>query len=468
MIDFDIGSMIANGLDYIMIVDKNCNIIFNTRYIAQLNDASLEYDPLDIVNKNLFEVYPELDRKESSFVRCLNSQQIIVKKNQYYRDFRGNVFVTNNVTVPMMRNGQMVAAAELAMDAHPDEEDHVKLNRKFDDYVFRLQKNAGEINFDSIVTGDKNMRACIERARQLTDPAMPVLIYGETGTGKELFAQSIIANSNIPRNKVVVQNCAAIPNFLMESIFFGAEKGSYTGAETQIGLFEQADRGILFLDELHALPYEMQSKFLRVLQDGTFRPVGSLGERKVSVKVIATMNIDPIEAIEGKRLRSDLFYRFSGGCIAIPSLREREGDIRLLTSYFAEYFADVYEKKIKGIDLQVRHLFENYTWDGNVRELRNTIETMVVQENGDQLLTLRDLPKYISDRMSEGATKEASPVAEIQERQVSLNYYECMENAERELIDRAIKAAGGNISKAASILDIPRETLRYRIKKLSF
>ena len=220
MIDFDIGSMIANGLDYIMIVDKNCNIIFNTRYIAQLNDASLEYDPLDIVNKNLFEVYPELDRKESSFVRCLNSQQIIVKKNQYYRDFRGNVFVTNNVTVPMMRNGQMVAAAELAMDAHPDEEDHVKLNRKFDDYVFRLQKNAGEINFDSIVTGDKNMRACIERARQLTDPAMPVLIYGETGTGKELFAQSIIANSNIPRNKVVVQNCAAIPNFLMESIFF--------------------------------------------------------------------------------------------------------------------------------------------------------------------------------------------------------------------------------------------------------
>ena len=270
MIDFDIGSMIANGLDYIMIVDKNCNIIFNTRYIAQLNDASLEYDPLDIVNKNLFEVYPELDRKESSFVRCLNSQQIIVKKNQYYRDFRGNVFVTNNVTVPMMRNGQMVAAAELAMDAHPDEEDHVKLNRKFDDYVFRLQKNAGEINFDSIVTGDKNMRACIERARQLTDPAMPVLIYGETGTGKELFAQSIIANSNIPRNKVVVQNCAAIPNFLMESIFFGAEKGSYTGAETQIGLFEQADGGILFLDELHALPYEMQSKFLRVLQDGTF------------------------------------------------------------------------------------------------------------------------------------------------------------------------------------------------------
>ena len=258
----------------------------------------------------------------------------------------------------------------------------------------------------------------------------------------------------------------------METILFGTVKGAYTDAENKAGLFLQADGGILFLDELNSIPYHVQSKLLRVLQDGTFRPLGSSGDRHVDVKIIGAMNIDPIEAIEKKIIRSDLFYRFSSGLISLPPLRERKEDIEFYIQYYTEYFSQTYNKRISGVDDEVRRLFLSYSWEGNVRELRNTIESMIASASEQELLTKKQIPEYMMRRMEKHEPeKRRTAEIDIEELQTAakedkIPYYAIMEDTERELIEKALSMAAGNKSRASEILGIPRKTLNYRIEKL--
>ena len=309
----NIGSLVVDSLDYILIVDKNYRIVYNTRYDATLNARSKEYDSSDVLNKYYFDVYPKLNREESSVVRCIETKQIVIMKHQVYYDYLGRRFETNNVTFPLMRRGDLVAVVELAMDADETGIPEGASSRKFDEFVLRLQKEAGLITFETILTQDERMKKAIEQAKFLSTVPNPVLIYGETGTGKELFAQSMITHSGVPREKVVIQNCAAVPDNLMESMLFGTVRGVYTGAENRRGLFEEADGGVIFLDEVSAIPYTVQAKLLRVIQDGTFRPLGASHDKHVNVKIIAAMNVEPMKAIEEGTFRADLFYRFSSG-----------------------------------------------------------------------------------------------------------------------------------------------------------
>jgi arginine utilization regulatory protein len=212
----------------------------------------------------------------------------------------------------------------------------------FDDTV----NDTSKFTFDTIITKDNKMLRAIEQAKKMSFTENPTLIYGETGTGKEVFVQAIINNSGIPRDKVVIQNCAALPQNLIESILFGTCRGAYTGAENRKGLFDEADGGIIFLDELNSIPYDVQGKLLRVLQDGSFRPVGSNIQKKVHVKIIAAMNEDPLEAIKNQHLRKDLFYRLSSGMIFLPPLRERKDDILLFTNYYIKEYNVIYGKNV--------------------------------------------------------------------------------------------------------------------------
>ncbi|MBQ1715239.1 MAG: sigma 54-interacting transcriptional regulator, partial [Firmicutes bacterium] len=334
----NIGSLVVDSLDYIMIVDKNYRIIYNTRYDAALNESSPEFRSSDILNKKYFDVYPELKREDSSVVRCVETGQIVIMKKQAYKDYAGRKYLTNNVTFPLTRRGEVVAAVELAMDSAEDVKPDSAIDRKFDEFVMRIQKDAGLITFDKILTADAKMRQAIEQARILSTVPTPILLYGETGTGKEMFAQSIINYSGVPKEKVVIQNCAAVPENLMESILFGTVRGAYTGAENRRGLFEEADGGVLFLDEIGDISYSIQAKLLRVIQDGTFRPLGASEDRRVSVKIIGAMNRDPVKAIEEGTFRSDLFFRFSSGYITLAPLRERAEDIRLFVNHYMDYF----------------------------------------------------------------------------------------------------------------------------------
>lgn len=373
-----------------------------------------------------------------------------------------------------------MAVVELSMDVDENQKEgeFTGVNKKFDEFVFKLKKDAGYVTFDKILTRNEQMKSSIEKAKLLAALPNPTLIYGETGTGKELFAQSMINYSQVPKDKVVIQNCAAVPENLMESILFGTVKGVYTGAENMKGLFEQADGGVLFLDELNSIPFGVQSKLLRVLQDGTFRPLGSNRDKRVNVKVIAAMNSDPVEAMEKKIIRSDLFYRFSGGLINLLPLRERREDIKLFIEYYLRSFGATYNKNIEGISAEAERMFMEYSWPGNVRELMNTIESMVVTLKEGRIVTENEIPSYILERMklqsgsSEKVKKPSGADTEIRTQDsgekgdVSINYHVIMENFERELIEKAIDRSGGNIQEASRLLGIPRETLRYRISKL--
>lgn len=468
----NIGNLIIESLDYIFIVDKDYNIIYNSRYDQHFNGRSSEHSSSDMLNKSFFEVYPEMDRGNSNVIRCMETQSVIVNKKQRYQDYLGRRYFTNNVAIPLRSKGKLIAVVELAVDVEGDDSHGEDGDRKFDEFILRLKKEADLITFDTILTRNDQMKACIEKAKFLSRLPNPTLLCGETGTGKELFAQAMITYSGVPRKKVVIQNCATVPENLMETILFGTVKGAYTDAENKAGLFLQADGGILFLDELNSIPYHVQSKLLRVLQDGTFRPLGSSGDRHVDVKIIGAMNTDPIEAIEKKIIRSDLFYRFSSGLISLPPLRERKEDIEFYIQYYTEYFSQTYNKRISGVDDEVRRLFLSYSWEGNVRELRNTIESMIASASEQELLTKKQIPEYMMRRMEKHEPeKRRTAEIDIEELQTAakedkIPYYAIMEDTERELIKKALSMAAGNKSRASEILGIPRKTLNYRIEKL--
>ena len=468
--------LMMGSIDYIAIVDGNYNVVFNARYETQVNAMAQLIKRSEYINKKYYEIYPELDVEKSTMMRCIRNGEIVVGKNQSVRDFKGHVLRTDNVTIPIIRKGKIMGAVELARDVttvNSNNDGGEVRNGEFDRMVEKIKARQGLITFDSIITNSTDMKKTIEYARILAGMLNHTLIYGETGTGKELFAQAMITESGIPRSKVVIENCAAIPENLFESILFGTTKGAYTGAENKKGLLEEADGGILFLDELNAMPYAVQGKLLRVMQEGTFRKLGSNIEKKVNVKIIAAMNVDPTEAIENNVLRRDLFYRFSSSMIHIPKLSSRPEDLELYLQYFLREFNTIYNKEITGYDKELETLLKNYTWEGNVRELKHLVESMVATSQ-DSVLGIKDMPNYVYQRVKKGAETEEHETETIRMQYSDFDFSNmqgfsltrAMEDHEREIISAVLRQCGGNKAKASRILDIPRPTLIYKMEKL--
>lgn len=476
-----IGNLILNSLDYVLIVDRNYNIAFNTRFDERTNVpiASIKNG---FINRNFFEAYPGIKREESSVVRCMETGEVVVCKNQTYSDYLGTIRTTNNVTVPIRRQGVIVGVVELVKDITPLE--NVESNRDdmvFDELVERIQKESGLITFDTIQTQNTEMLKNIKMGKALANLPNPTLIYGETGTGKELFAQSMINYSGVPKNKVVVLNCAAVPENLVESILFGTKRGIYTGAENRAGLFEEADGGILFLDELNSMPFHLQAKLLRVIQDGVFRSLGGDEDQRVDVKIIGAMNVDPVVAMESNQFRKDLFYRFSSSMIRLAPLRERKEDIKLFIEYYIKYFGDMYGKKVRGITPALREAMMEYSWEGNVRELKNVMELMVEFIEDETILDTQHLPQYLQQRISKTLLKmddahkaKREEIEEklledvvIEDEEGAIDFITIIDSIEKKLIEKGMEKAGGNKSKTARILGLPRQTLKYKIERLN-
>ena len=486
---FSFGSLNIDGLDYVMIINKEYKIIYNTRYDNRIDANSKDINWDNFIDKDFFEAYPRILRDSSSIVQCMETGEIVIKKNQYYEDYLGNQYVTNNVTFPLRVKGEIFAVVEMAMDVDAENTDELEkslIDQKFDLSVKKMVGGGPDlITFNEILTANEEMARVIEKAKLFAEAQSPTLIYGETGTGKEMVAQAMINYSGISRKKVVVQNCAAVPDNLMESILFGTVKGAYTGAETRKGLFEEADGGIIFLDELNSMSFDVQAKLLRVLQDGTFRPLGSSTDKKVKVKVIAAMNVDPMEAIEKNILRKDLFYRLSGGMIILPPLRERKEDIGLFIRYYIRLFTELYGKRVESMEPGMERKMLSYEWEGNVRELKNVIEYMVPSASGgERVLTEAMLPPYMKDQMGRAGAVDATDPAKSQAPDaysdadvilgmmseitggIPIPYSEVMETVERTMIEKALAEAGGNKTKASELLGLPRKTLQYRLEKL--
>lgn len=455
-------------IDSLAVVDKNFRIIYSNRFNPRFDDDIMENLYLEYIDKNFYEVYPELLPEYSTMYSCMKSGKIIFRDRQKFRDYQGRVFNTRNITIPIVRKGETVGAIELSKDitSISDQEDQPEVNMADPGDTLQMEEAADiiaeEITFDGIMTANSDMLENIRRAKIYAQSPSPVLISGETGTGKELFVQAIANHACIDRRRFIVLNCAAVPANLFESILFGSVKGAYTGADNKVGLFEQADGGMLFLDELNSMPLQIQAKLLRVLQDGKIRPLGSEKEKRVSVKVVAAMNQDPMESITRGELREDLFYRLSSNLMQLVPLRERREDIPLYVNHFIKILNCRYNKHTVGISSAMMDLFMNYDFKGNVRELRHILESTISTAR-DPFLTIRDMPLYMKKRIDDTVVHSSKNEPH---RFSGITLSEALEKTEREIIIKTLSRTRGHLTKTAERLGIPRQTLKYRMNKL--
>lgn len=302
-------------------------------------------------------------------------------------------------------------------------------------------------NFHHIIGNSDALIWCKDKAVRASKTSSPILIYGETGTGKELFVQAIHNNSDRSNRPFIAQNCAAIPSNLLEGILFGITKGAFTGAEDKKGIFELANGGTLYLDELNSMPIELQGKLLRVIQDGTVRRLGSSINKSIDTRLIVSLNEWPELLIEEGKFRKDLFYRLNVVRIDLPPLRYRKEDIPLITDYFIKKFNKKFHAVIDGIEASSLEKLIHLEWQGNVRELEHVIEGVFnLKQKGK--IDDNDL-KYIG--------------VNIVNKDISLKSK--LEEIEKSFIKEALIINKYNISKAADFLQVPRQTLQSKIKK---
>ncbi len=331
--------------------------------------------------------------------------------------------------------------------------------------LFRRERSQ-QFSFDQIVGASPAIREMLALARKVAESEVSsVLLQGESGTGKDLVAKAIHYQSSRAEAPFVAINCAALPGTLIESELFGYEKGAFTDAKARKeGLFEQAEGGTLFLDEIGELELSLQAKLLRVLEEGSFRRVGGLKDLPLDVRVIAASNRDLKTESEAGRFRADLFYRLSVIQIDIPPLRDRQDDVKLLAEHYIESFRSRLRKNIDGIAPEALAAFRRYKWPGNVRELRNVIERAMILED-DDVITTKYLPRGLVGESRAGVevvTEEGKFATHFRLPADGVS----LDGVEMSLVRQALEQSGGNQTKAAELLNISRDQLRYRMKKL--
>jgi transcriptional regulator with GAF, ATPase, and Fis domain len=322
--------------------------------------------------------------------------------------------------------------------------------------VYLKRKTEQKIRFDNIIGDSPAMKAVLSQLERVIDTRATVCVEGETGTGKELIASAIHHQSGRAEKMFVAQNCAALPENLLESELFGHKRGAFTSADSdKKGLFEIADGGTLFLDEMGEMPMTLQAKLLRVLQEGTIRPVGATSEKQVDVRIICATNRDLSAEVEKGRFRQDLYYRLMVFPIKLPPLRDRREDIPSLAAHFLKRYADEYRLEIPGFTQDALDALASYNWPGNIRELENEIQRLVIQAESGHWIEITDLSPRL--RKVEGTITRIAP------KQGTLK--EMMEQVERWLITEALRDHGNNKTKTAQTLGITREGLHKKLAK---
>ncbi|MFH0901248.1 MAG: sigma 54-interacting transcriptional regulator [Pseudomonadota bacterium] len=320
-----------------------------------------------------------------------------------------------------------------------------------------LKNREEKRRFSNIIGSSPAMQSLLGQLERVIDTRATVCIEGETGTGKELIASAIHYQGKRRDKLFVAQNCAALPETLLESELFGHKKGSFTGADhDKKGLFELADAGTLFLDEIGEMSLGLQAKLLRVLQEGSIRPLGAIQEKQIDVRIICATNRDLASEVQGGRFRQDLYYRLMVFPIRVPPLRERREDIPTLADHFLARYTQEYRRAIPGISQATLDIMSSYDWPGNVRELDNEVQRFVIQANPGEFVE----PEHLSPRLRQ----TSGTLTRIAPKKGTLK--EMVEQVERSLIKETLCEFGGNKTRTAEALGITREGLHKKLAKL--
>ena len=457
--------LMQNILQYgnigVHVIDKDRKTIIYNEAMAELEGLEI----FQVMDKDILHIFPSLNEYTSTLIKVINTGEPIINSTQTYFNYRGHSITTISSTIPLEKDGLVIGAMEIAQD--------VTNLRKLSDQLMELQqelkanrknvetkKGIKKYHFNSIIGNNKGLIIAKQIGEKASDTPSSVLIYGETGTGKEMFAQSIHNNGVRRNNTFIAQNCAAIPDTLLEGILFGTDKGGFTGAVEREGIFEQANGGTLLLDEINSMSLPLQAKLLRVLQEGYIRRIGGIKDIPVDVRIIATTNEDPKISMENNLIRRDLFYRLSVINIHIPPLRERLDDLDLLTSFFINKFNQQLNKNIVDISKEVREDFLKYSWPGNIRELENFIEgAMNMVSSQDKLLNREN---FITSNF---IPKKSNIDRILFEKLSNASMPDILNELEDNIISDAMDRYGNNISNAAKHLGIKRQTLQHKLKK---
>ncbi len=442
--------------DGVHVIDKNGKTIIYNRKMVELE--SMQKD--EVLNKHLLDVFQFSKNEESTLLQALKYGKTVTCLKQTYFNDKGKQITSINKTYPIIEYGQIIGAMEIANDV-------TKVERMIRDNMFKKENTT--FTFDNIIGKSEAIQEVISIATKSSRTSSSILIVGETGTGKELFAQSIHNASSRSSGLFISQNCAALPDTLIESLLFGTKKGAFTGSIERPGLFEQAEGGTLFLDEINSLSPLLQAKLLRVLQERAFRRIGDTVDKNMDVRILAAINEDPIDAIANNHIRKDLFYRLGVVTLFIPPLRERKEDIPLIVSHFIEKYNRLFNMQVERISPEVQRLFFEHDWPGNVRELENIIEgAMNLLVDGTEIhcshIPIHSILRKTQVRSNEANSFTNYKLADM-EQQAKGALRVKIANDEKEFIRKIIEKNKGNLSQAARELGISRQCLQYRLKK---
>ncbi|MZQ97242.1 MAG: PAS domain-containing protein [Acidaminobacter sp.] len=463
--------------DGVVISDFEGKIVLYNRAMEQLEERNRS----EMVGKFIWDAYGYKDPAQSEHRQVFNSAAPLLDRFSAHVYKNGRPLFTSYSTFPLVKDGERLGVFSICRNDTKLRElldETIELKKRFfaareaedaagmlpskphDFTSLRTPLNNGtHYTFSDIIGEGNTTRKTVNEAKAMAVLESNILIIGETGTGKELYAQSIHNYSSRGTKPFIGINCAAIPETLLEGILFGTTKGAFTGALDKSGLFEETGSGTVFLDELNSMPISMQTKLLRVLQERKFNRVGGTNLITLKCRVICAMNVDPEISIRDGNLRQDLYFRVAGLSLYLLPLREKKDELKSLIHHYIKKYNSAVGRTISNVSEELSAAFQSYSWPGNIRELEHVVENLMVRaEESDTILEVGHLPDHLRHRFSEMVTEpyiEASP---------DLN--EALGNLERSIIQMALRRRNGNLTAASKDLGIIRQSLIYRMKRL--
>lgn len=471
LVDFDnsdvrlycLEEIINNIYEGVIVSDYNGKLVLYNKSQEDLEGLKAK----SVIRKYIWDAYGYNNPELSEHRKVFNSGKPIVNAYKAHAFANGEAKYLSYSTYPIYKNDKIIAVYTVSQNETSLRNllhETIDLKRQlFSNDSSQDEKpvnrNGTKYTFDDIKSESRKMKDLIREAQNIALMQNNVLIVGETGTGKELFAQSIHNFGQNQKEPFIAINCAAIPENLLESTLFGTVKGAYTGAVDRIGLFEAARKGTLFLDEVNSLTVTLQTKLLRAVEEKLIRKIGGLSTIPVTCRLICATNRNPAELIENNILREDFYYRIAGATIQIPPLRERDKDIIYLSNYFIHKHNRLLGKKIESMSNELQKALLKYQWQGNIRELEHTIQSVMIKADGKQL-SVEHLPDcFLNSIVEQGDLNSGNDESQSLPRVLNA--------VEARILRKSLLKNNWNLTRTSKELGIIRQSLNYRMKKLN-